>query len=442
MQFSRTNPKDQPSSDIDTSSSDESSEEDIEGSDSDSDEKNDYTNAVFAIDHCRHTGSHYAFQMASCKVERHSIRIKTAMPAEPACSCGTPHCHHITWLLEQLSGTSLEDNTNALLTPYEQITACGFDRVCKDLHWELREEADAVPEETRWQLNKDRSSMAGGRRSKMTIKQRMDIVRDIMATMSSKVRDDYRPDVFDSSSNFSRDSIFTPGDLEATISKMLILDDKLLDQFQYIISRDERASDLFIKMELRAKKVCDRLDSFCDVGPISGHSQHDLIWCATMLCNIVTSISHNVTERQPLSSKSREAAAKALVRILSMVVDRNCDIYQNSNIASKRPHNESQRDRNLYLRLIGDPQSSPMGGNFILGALQDLPEAVRYVDELDIILVRLDSVDWTAPKLYRDKLRALISHLKSGSTNSSPSGTAAGKRSAGSLDRMTNKRMK
>lgn len=454
MQSSRTHAKGkgtviEPEEDDDSSSSEEQSEEDLEEEPELAEEEVDgaatksvYTHRIFAVDHCRHTGTYYAFQMACAQVERYSIRISTEALAEPTCSCAEPgtSCRHIMWLLQQLDQLS-DNNTHSPLTPYEQISTRGLDIVCEEMQWEHREWADSDTEETRWQLKKENPLGTVRRQARGKARQRMQAVRDIMATMSPVVADDYRADIFDVSDKITDTDVFTKGDLEATVSKILILDDRIFDKFQDLVSRDIRASDYFNKMALKAKEACDRLDDFCEVGPSAG--PYDLIWCAQTLLDIVSAISHNVAERQPLSSSSRESAAKALVFILGMVVrDRNHDVYQNPNLPRRRPHGEPQRDRNLYLRLIGDSRSSAAGGYFVIKALQDLPEALRFVDDLEDILRRLDSVGWAAPQNYRDKLGALILQLKSGSANPSPPGTSSGKRPAGSLDRKGNKRMK
>lgn len=453
MQSSRTHAKGkgraiEPEDDSSSSEEQSEEEEEVEGEPEPAEEEVDaatrsvYTHRIFAVDHCRHTGTYYAFQMACAQVERYSIRISTAAPSEPTCSCAEPgnSCRHIMWLLRQLDQLS-DNNARPHLTPYEQISTRGLDIVCEEMQWEHREWADSDTEETRWQLKKVDRLATVGRQSRSKARQRMQAVRDIMATMSPVAVDDYRGDIFGVTDEITNANVFTKGDLEATVSKILILDDQIFDKFQDLVSRDIRASDYFNKMAFKAKEACDRLDNFCEVGPSAG--PYDLIWCAQTLLDIVSAISQNVAARQPLSSSSRESAAKALVSILSMVVkDRNHDVYQNPNLPRRRPHGEPQRDRNLYLRLIGDSRSSPAGGYFVIKALQDLPEALHFVDDLEDILRRLDSVGWAAPQNYRDKLGALISQLKSGSANPSPTGTSSGKRPAGSLDRKVNKRMK
>lgn len=143
---------------------------------------------------------------------------------------------------------------------------------------------------------------------------------------------------------------------------------------------------------------------------------------------------------------SKEAAAKALVSILGMVIiERNYDVIYVPDLPRRRPHGEPSIDRNLYLRLIGDPRKSSAGPNFIIKTLQDLPEALPFLDStngLEHILKKLEEVAWKAPnsKAYHDKLAAIVKQLK-GSANASPTGTGSSKRPAGALER-SSKRMK
>ena len=401
---------------------------------------------VIALDHCRRYDtpdterSYYAFQIAYAEVERYSIRISSTDSGNPTCSCDEEGaCHHVTWLLEQLNRTK-EDAEGPESDVYQHISDVGLENVCEDLDWELREGTDSDSEETTWQLRKDYHSSNLGRQTRGMIRERVKVVRDIMATLSSEITDTYRQDIFDSPDDITEGNALVEGDLAATVAKLLILDDTLFKQFRSLVSRNLRATEYFRKMGLKAVETFQLLDQYEQVGPTSG--QHDLAWCAQTLVNIVDSISTNVTMRQPLNPSSREEAAKSLVTILKDVVKHhNYDIYQSVKWPRRRPYGELQIDRNLYERLIGSTsRSNPSGGNFVIKALQDLPEAQRFVDDLQETLDLLQTIGWgPAPQAYRDRLTALIAQLKSvpGPTAS----TSSGKRPASSLDRKV-KRMK
>ena len=398
---------------------------------------------VFALDHCRQHGPLYAFQIADAVVERYSVRISTKDDGKPTCSCneiGT--CRHVLWLMGHLARTSLDTIASVDVGPYEQISTMGLNNVCEELHWELREGTDSDSEETQWQLKKEYLASAIGRQTRGMIRERMKVVRDIMATLSPNVvTDDYRGDIFGRDEISMDDDMFVPHDLEATLARLLVLDDDIFYQFKSLVSRNVRASEYFRKMDLKAQNACLLLDKYCEIGPEEG--QHDVIWCAQTLVDIVNAISVNVAERQPLSPSTREEAAKALVSILGMVVkERNHDVYQDLTWQRRRIHGEPQTDRNLYQRLIGSAsRANPAGGTFVIKALQDLPEAQRFVEELEDILHILETIGWSAPQAYRERLSGLIGQLKS--IGLEPSGTLAPrqKRPASSMERNA-KRMK
>lgn len=439
----------------DPSTSEESSEEEEEEEESSNDEGEDdheentdmpWSDRIVTVDHCRQFGARYAFQIAYAEVQRYSIRISRADPTRPTCSCdeaGT--CHHIHWLLEQLSRATADTAEGNTLGPYEQISTTGLWTVCDRLHWELREGPEADSEETEWQLLKKKDAprsqslwSESGRQTRGMIKERMNVVRDIMATLSSEITDDYRRDIFDAHEDISIHNAFVPRDLEATVSRLLFLNDDMFHQFSSLMPSNTRASEYFRKLALKARNTCDGLDKYCEFGPSAG--QYDLITCAQTLVDIVDTIHRNIAERQPLSSASREEAAGALVAILQMVVkERNHDVYQNLKWTRRRPHGEPQIDRNLYLRLIGSTsRANPAGGAFVLKALQDLPEAQRFVEDLEEILTILETIGWAAPQAYRDKLGGIITQLKD---KPSPGNSTSGKRAATSMDRKA-KRMK
>jgi hypothetical protein len=241
------------------------------------------------------------------------------------------------------------------------------------------------------------------------------------------------------------------GDLEATISRVLLMNDEIFYHFKTLVSHNMRAEDYFKKALVKAQATCEALDKYCDLGPVDG--DFDLIWCANELTNIVSSISVNVIQRQPLSPAAKHEAARALVGILSMVVrDRNNDVYNNLTWKRQRRHAEPQIDRNLYVRLIRSPPLNDAASeNFVLYALQDLPEAQPFIEELQAILERLEAQAWDAPQAYRDKLQKIIAQLKGvpvepleplEPVEAGPSASSSKRSSVGSGGRKRNKRMK
>ena len=399
---------------------------------------------VIALDHCRQfdfpkaNKRLYAFQIAYSKVESYSIRVST--DESVTCSCdeeGT--CHHVSWLLDQIALTK-EDTEKDDPNLYQYISDLGLENVCEDLDWELRVGSEV--EETRWQLRKDFQNSRLGRQTRGMVKARMEVVRDIMATLSPAITDNYRPDIFDFPDNIMEDSILVERDLEASLARLLVLDEVFFYKFQSLVSRNLRATEHFRKMSLKAEEAFHLLQEYEARGPVTGQEQHDISWCAQTLVDIVDSISNNVTMRQPLSPSSRAEAAKSLVAILKDVVkNHNYDHYQSVTWPRRRPHGEKQIDRNVYERLIrSTSRSNPSGGTFVIKALQDLPEAQRFVDDLEETLGLLEAIGWgPAPQAYRDRLSALITQLKSVPAPSASS--TSGKRRASALEREA-KRMK
>lgn len=287
----------------DDTSEEESEEELDEEQDSDEGEGTDLEASykpVYAIDHCRRIrhrdsrqaseeppiSTHYAFQMAYADVQRYSVRINN-IDESPTCTCKeTGVCKHSEWLQQQLQHLPCFHSPNSEgfgrqdATPYEQISTQGIQHVCEELQWELRDGPDSDTEETRWTLKKDHSSRkASHHQTRSTIRNRMKEVRDIMATLSPVVTDDFRGDIFENIDDFGNEA-FTQNDIEATVSKLLILDDDIFRQFRSLVSRDVRAQDYFAKMAKKARHACDRLDKFCEVGMAAGNC--DLI-CKSLL---------------------------------------------------------------------------------------------------------------------------------------------------------------
>lgn len=403
---------------------------------------------ILALYHCRHIGAEddrrYAFQIADAEVVRYGVRVKPTNTGLPQCSCNPNSesvCRHVRWLLDQLGHT---DATSAAVDSpdyYGQITAAGLENICEELHWELRTGTESDEEETTWQLNKDHRSKSHGLQTRGMVRERLKEVRDILATLSNESTVDYRKDIFESVDDITLEDILVPHDLEATVSRLLVHDDDVFYQFKSLVSHNTRAVDFFRKMNHKAKQACRLLDEYVQHGAAAG--QHDLIWCSQQLVNIVNFISTNVTERQPLSAESRMEAAKSLVSILLEVVkNRNKDVYQDDRLPRRRQHGEPHTDRNLYQRLIGSisPQN-PVGNAFIIKALQDLPEAQAFVEDLEEILHILGTIGWgPAPKPYREKLTTLIAQLKQRSPG--PNVSSPSKRPATGGDRKVIKRMK
>lgn len=434
-------PEDEPSS-----SDDEDEEEDDEEEDEEAETTELHLDReIFAVDHCREVGDYYAFQIASAKIETVGVRIGGSSTGTSTCSCGRQDsCPHIPWLVGELKRAREDPEDNSSLEPYELISTTSLDTVCDRLQWELREGADSDSEDTTWRLKKDHLKSSMGRQTRSMLKERMREVRMLMATLSPTVPEEYRTDIFASSEEFGSGNMVVPHDLEATISRMLALDDEFYYQFKSLISRNDMATDYFRKMHAKAQNTCQLLDQYIQTGPAAGN--HDVLWCGNMLVSIVNKISSYATDRAPLSRSSREEAAKTLVSILrEVVMNRNRDAYQAITWPRRPTLGEKQKDRNLYQLLIGSAsRAGPADGSFVIKALQDLADAAeRCIEDLEQILETIGSGGWGAPLAYVEKLRGIIAQLKrlrASGRAAGPSSTSA-KRPAGREDRKV-KRMK
>lgn len=415
--------------DDETSSEASSSEEE----DSDGDEGNGNTH-VLALDHCRQIGSRYAFQVVDAEVRRCGIRLDETMNI-PYCSCnGGAQCRHTQWLLAELAKVRRSSPTKKPLSPHAYITSKGLGSICKTLKWELRDASDDEAMEYPWALKKDYAVQAP---EEQTEQNRTFIVRDMLASFSNTPTDEFRNDIFNTVPGSSVGDVYLPNDLQGTIARVLLHDDEMFDYFNTLIKPDTRATKYFQNMALKAQRTLTSLENYCEGGPSQAGGDFDLIWCAQSLTEIVNTISHNLSTRQPLSSATRTTAAKTLISILSTVIkSRNHDVYQNLSWPRPRKHGEPQIDRNLYQRLIGSTApANPSGGTFVIKALQDLPEAKAYIDSLEECVVLLESVGWSAPKQYVDRLKELCRWLKgvSGPSPSSGSPGSSGGKRAGDM---------
>lgn len=366
---------------------------------------------VLALDHCRQYGSRYAFQMVDAEIRSCGIRLDETMNM-PSCSCNEGEsCRHVQWLLQKLDQVRKSSPTKRPTRPHAYITSKGLKPICKLLKWEVRDEHEEEVQEYPWALQKDYAVQDVEPQAQQN---RKTIVRDLLATFSKTVTEDFRRDIFDAPIVLDENSTYMTGDLEGTLARLLLTDTVMFNTFKERVTPDMRASRYFQNMKEKAFKALKALDDYCHGGPLVVGGDFDIIWCAQELTNIVRTINENISTRQPLQLSTRTEAASALISILAtVVVHRNHDVYQDLTWQRQRRHGEPQIDRNLYARLIGcTTDANPSGGSFVISALMDLPEARVFVDQLEDVLTRLESIGWSAPRAYTEKLRGIIARLK------------------------------
>ena len=384
----------------------------------------------------------YSFEIADAQIGKEGIQFRSSDTSLPRCSCGQKDCRHMLWLLEQLSLAGVDITRDAQLGYYGQIASIGLENICENLRWELDEGLESKP--ITWQLTKTNHHLRRGPQTKASVQKKIDEIRDILATLSDLPLDDYPTYMIEDFESFTVDNIYVKNDLHATVSRLLVLDDSLFDQFKNLVPPNVRASDYFHKMKRKAMDAFHRLDLYVETGPTASSTvHHDVIWCAQRLLDIVNAIGANIRNRGPLDASARRAAAEALIAILTeVVIHRNTDAYQNKSFPRRRPHGEPLRDQVLYQRLIGEPSPYDSSGSFfVIEHLEKLPEARSFIAELEQIHKHLSGIGWgPAPREYRDRLRGIIANLQ-GSLRG-PGSPSPLKRPGPSTDRKANKRMK
>lgn len=181
------------------------------------------------------------------------------------------------------------------------------------------------------------------------------------------------------------------GNLAATIFSIALYDDAFYNSLRDVLTPGLCAARYFEKQRDRAHEAMAELD-------VSAREETPAVTavptCARKLRLIVEEVRHNRQSRAPLSATVASHAAGVLVGILGRVVcDSNRDVYEDSTWERGVSDDEDERDRNLYLQLIGDPPKysrAPdwMTNDFVIGPLSDFPisDWTRFVDRLTTIL--------------------------------------------------------
>ncbi|TAQ89793.1 hypothetical protein B7494_g1903 [Chlorociboria aeruginascens] len=378
-------------------------------------------NTTIALDHCKNysQNEYFACQVAYADVRTAGVRIKRY--EEPSCSCGEPEpCRHLNWVFGQLQ-LALGDEVPA--NPYQRISEMGIENVCEELHWEFRPE-DSDSDETAWILKKDYFGPPIRRCTWLVTRRRSRAVRDILATFSpNQVEEEFREDIFNSGNELSSDQIFVHHDPVATMFRLLMFDDELLQRFTALVTREHRDFDYYRKMGQKAMAACEFLDGYAENGHMDDWQplgrerhpfRHDIPWCNEALTNIVNFINKR-SKAQGASQSSKNEAAIILIEILNTVINRNKEVYAHQNWGRPRRHGEPSSNRNLFDHLIVAGDRSTMAANsFVLKALEDLGHVVvPHVISLEQILVKLKQHAWRlTPRLYIERLSSLIATLR------------------------------
>lgn len=351
-----------------------------------------------ALQKCRRISNTYAFQMT--ELVTHSIRIRATEEtvdgtAQLTCSCrhGPEPCRHVLWLLDQISEQTLYDHdmvTPLNMTtggypqemddPFQNITRCHLDLLADGLHC-----PSATPySEYHRQVSDCRVQEA----------------REMLSSLYDISPAEFRPEIFKNPS--LRKKILRRRDLDRTVFQMLLDNDHFFHYFRTLFRPMDTVNDPFYKLSQRLDRVLQTHDSSsCD--PSSSQPLRDVPWVASHTIGCVRRIRHGIySHDRPLHRRESLSAARSLVHILDAVVSRNKDVGNSKN----------RRDRNLYLRLIGDQES-----DFIINVLGLIPEAAsQFLHSLDTILDRI--AVYGAPATYIARFRSMLARLRNPTTGS------------------------
>ena len=219
------------------------------------------------------------------------------------------------------------------------------------------------------------------------------------------------------------EDLFVPGNLSATIYRMAVRDETFYRRFTKVVTPDRCASRYYSKQRLKAQEVMRSLDRYVRDGPslTPVARDMDIPECARMFRIIVHQICHDRdlrTANQPLSAAVVTEVAQILVEILQQVCNRDFDIYENITWPRAGAEEEPERNRNLYMYLIGDPPRDPstpvwMNDDFVVDQLRNFPtnEWRHLVEPLTTIQEAIyeRATEYRLPSIaYAEKLETML----------------------------------
>ncbi|KAK2010569.1 SWIM zinc finger protein [Colletotrichum eremochloae] len=408
-----------------------------------------------SLQYCRLRDDVYAFQMTEMVPRSIRIGAPGSPFTTPRCSCreqqqkNSAPCKHLLWLLDQLVKQTLynHDPTSPLTMTtegYPEEIGDPFSTI-SDFHLDVLAESlrcDVVTPDSRGEGSEDSGSDpdSDGDMEEHLNPHRVQEVRELLSTIAAYPPEDQRPDLYSDPPHTGKKCV-KRHDLEGTIFRMLIDNNEFFHYFLSQMRSTDPVNDPFRKLARRVDRVLRELDTWASSSPSSSSSSlslpvagasaegpPDVAWAARHITGVVGLIRTAILKRdRPLEPWERTSAARALVHILAAVVERNRDFVGPGGAAMVAA--SSRRDRNLYLRLVGDRDQ-----NFVLDVLNLLPPdaAAQFLHSLEDILDRLGING--APASYIEKFRSLISRLRragGGFGDGSPSSTGAGSKRQG-----------
>ncbi|KAH7170961.1 hypothetical protein EDB81DRAFT_636919 [Dactylonectria macrodidyma] len=362
-----------------------------------------------ALQKCRRIDNTYAFQMTEVVTRSIRIRAPEDGASQLSCSCGQREepCEHLIWLLDQVVKQTVYDQDTAqplkmtnggypkeMGDPFQSIASHHLDLLADGIHCQIIDPDSEYDNE----LDLYRTQEA----------------RELLASVYGVPPDEYRPDIFAHPSVGRK--VFKRRDLDRTVFRMLLDDHHFFHYFHSLARPTDPINDPFRKLSQRVDHVLRDLDAHAaavaaatsaSAAPPtpdpSRETPRDVQWAAAHITGAVRLIRHEIyTRDRPLQPSESISAARSLVRILESVVARNHDSYAGA----------ARRDRNLYLRLVGDRDE-----DFVIGVLALLPEAAsQFLNDLEDVLAQIGVHGAPAP--YAARFRALLDRLRTSSRGS------------------------
>ncbi|KAL3419344.1 SWIM zinc finger protein [Phlyctema vagabunda] len=402
-QRTRRQPQDNPPSD-----SEEDSEDEPEG-ESEEESEEDEDDTLVALDWCGSRSDQFCFRLVVAEIDRVSIFVKQG--GQNKCSCDERDCEHLQWLKDQFE----DEEDSSLAAVYQRYQSRGLKMLAEKHHWDFKKPDDRNLDSptSQWELKRqDPSASSGEIQATIITPERKEIVRDIMATLSPSISEEYRTDIFEG--DFSFHNLVVPRDLETTICRLLLLDDKMLHRFENLVSEKDRAMDFFYKREVKVQHTFDIYDEYVQHGPKNedGEGECDSRWCAKVLVNIAESIKKRTL--QFLDTEAREHAAHVLVMILQGVVARNFDVSEQARWPYRQQPGETEVHRNLYTLLVNSNEFSP-NDDFLVDVFWNVRDAARpFVETLEDVHYKITTADTGSfpSAIFMSKLNDLIAKSK------------------------------
>jgi len=249
-------------------------------------------------------------------------------------------------------------------------------------------------------------------------------VTDMLSVFDSvALPQDYGRGFQEATTTASLEDLFVPGNLSATIYGLAVRDASIYKRLTKVISPDRCASSYYAKQRARAEEAMRSLGRYIRDGPSPNPATQDMDVpeCARTFRMIVHQICQDRdsrTAKQPLSAAVITKVAEILVEILQQVCNRDIDVYENITWPRVGANDEPERDRNLYMYLIGDPPRDPsapawMNDDFVIDQLLNFPtnEWRHLVEPLTTLREEIyeRAVEYGLPSIdYAAKLEAML----------------------------------